>query len=265
MTSELQVKSPQQTAHYLFCSEEEKKNAQTIVELFEDHQILSRAMERDFEGLDLTDPETKIKLKSWDREITLLHADDLKNASCTLLVSGCAVGTYKNYGMLFNAKTSQVFHASAHDILSCVNSEGKKIVPLTKGTFENLTLEELRDYILNTPLNQRSRMNEVNAHFKKRDALGLFINDVSGSSPLFAQFQLEIFYIQQVVKKHFHTHWPVFTYDQDLGKLTFLSFTPDRIVPLLIKVKNFYGKVQANHLALGLGFRITDKGQIQAL
>lgn len=138
---------------------------QTLIQLFRFlHLIgfLARALER--EVISQMRRE-QLCFTSVIEEITCMQSKEtLRNASCTLLVCDQEVATYKPYGFLFDANTSQILHASPQDSNSCTSSDGDLIA-----YGQSMTIEELAAFVRKTPVGERESMNEVNANFTLHD------------------------------------------------------------------------------------------------
>jgi len=223
-----------------------RENADIVRSLFEQNRLLARATENEV----LSDD--KLRFESHDREIEGMRSDRLKNVSCTLLVPQENVTTYKPYGFLFNGKTSEILHAATHDIGSATDNNGSLIAP----TEENMSLEELVDFIKNTPPSDRYTMNEVNANFTEKDLVGLFICSVQSAIP-----QIEILLVQQRIKQKYGLDLPIYAYDQIKGELTPYQ-NKEKINRFLFELKTQRGIAFTQPVARLLGFSMTDKGQL---
>lgn len=183
-----------------------------------------------------------------------------KNVSCTLLVPGAAVTTYKPYGFLFNAKTARILHAATHDIGSATDLDGSLIAPKN----EDMSLDELVHFIQTTP--DRCGMNEVNANFLIRDLMGLFI-----CKSLSASLMVEILVIQKMLKNQYSLELPVFIYDAEQGKLELYKPSGADRLKLLLAIKTSapastgVGVIKAKLVAPYLGYTVSDQGKIQSL
>lgn len=239
------------------------ENPEKTFTLFENNQVLARAMERDLISFSEDSSDYKRYLESWDREVKLMQsACRLQNACCTVLVSGCEVGTYKSYGFLFNAQTADVFHAASHDISSSVGNDGKMIVPLTEGTLENMNLKDLIKFIQNTPICERDSMNEVNAHFKDDDLIGLFINKFPQETSSSSLLKIEILVIQKYLETHHSLKLPLFNYDATKGELSSFDKSSSQIRSLFLSARSIAAIKCLQAYGEALGYKINSAGRM---
>ncbi len=227
--------------------------------LFSRHSVLARAIETTPLGAD-----ERLNLRNWDWECEKLKSHEgRKNACCTLLVSGEPVATHDSFGFLFNSETAQVFHAASHDINSYVGSDGIMSVPQEEGTLENMSIESLKKYILSTPAGLRDEKNEVNAHFKAKDILGLFINEMDAKSTAAALLNLQIIFIQNHLKIKHGLDLPLFIFNTKKGQIRLFNDQYQQIPLLMIRTKRELGFDTLRLVAGPLGYTVDPKGRIE--
>lgn len=189
---------------------------------FENKSLLARAMDTVFvDGFLIADGYRS----SWGQESELLLEEGVSHASCTLLLPGCHVDTYKSYGFLFDGQVAKVEGAYKGDGNTCINEFGEKA---TNSDFESLA--DLAKYV--ETQSDRPKMNEVVATFSHNSLRGLFIRKERNS--LFSYLGvppdqlLNLLYIRKRLSKTLG-ELPIFIYDEVKGNLEALEL--DKISP----------------------------------
>jgi hypothetical protein len=216
----------------LGAGKQESVDPKVALNLFARDEILIRAMEDDL----FTDigERGKIDFRTWDSEVDLLENQGLRNCSCTLLLPGTYVATYKPLGILYSSRTSDVFYAADHDILSNTDSKGMNVSPEA----ENRSLQDIAKIVRSGKA--ASSMNEVRAHFKTRDAVGLVY--CAGKDPGYERVSiLKMLVMQKRIKDKTGTTLPIFKYHAEKGALEVLDPKTYSIRMLLGWVKGIPG------------------------
>ncbi len=230
--------------------------ADPVLALFASDRLLARAMESEVvRQMDLD--RERLCFTSYTEEMSYMQSDEtLRNASCTLLVSGQEVATYKPYGFLFDANTAKILHASPQDTNSCTDRDGSLI---TQG--ESLTIEELAAFVRKTPISDRESMNEVNANFATKDLRGLFV--CRGESNLSL---LETLAVKGMLKDKYKLDLQVYIYNPKTGQLTL--YAPDKevlrreLLKVKVGVSKEVGISRARAFAPYLGLEVDARGRI---
>lgn len=197
-----------------------ERSIEHVNRLFQEDKLLLRAMEDDsFDYIeDLGGP--RILGRSYGNEIDLMKGRGLLNASCTLLVPGRPVATYKPYGILLNGRTAEVLHVAIQDSGSGTDRAGKLVA---QDDYRVESLEALATILKKTDFHDLpSFMNEVNAHFEIGDLEGLVAvtsSDKNGDAML--NFKMRV--LQKLIEKTYGITLPMLKYDWDKGTLTPLS------------------------------------------
>lgn len=226
-----------------------------IQALFASDRLLARAMEREVLS-QMNFDANKLCFDSFINEMTYMQSEEkLRNASCTLLVSGEEVTTYKPYGFLFDAGTSDILHVAIADSYSCTNNDGSLIA---RGA--SITIPELADFVRKTAITERASMNEVNANFAVKDIKGLFVCRAETNESL-----LEILAVKEMLKEKYRLELPLYLYNAKTGQLTLYAPDKGALKTELMKIKNRnqkIGQAQARALAPYLGFKIDERGRL---
>ena len=212
-----------------------------IAELFKKDKLLARAMSpisiaRQEDGSRGHDYQV------WDEEAELMDSSSgLTSTSCTLLVSGEEVPTYKPYGFLMDADKSEIIHIAEMDSGSSGN--------VVDGDFRanSSGIENLDQLATIVRQGKKRRMNEVNANFKKESVKGLFALKAGGPTN-----KMDILLVQ----KHLETkgfNLPMYIYDFEQGTL-------DLWQPTIKEVEEMSDKVKSQNLKLIYGRELRQAG-----
>lgn len=196
---------------------------QDTLEVFQKNRLLARAMSQiSFQRL--KDGSIGLDYRIWDDELDLLQNEGLKFTSCTLLVPGKPVSTYKAYGFLMDADQSEIVHVSPTDSVSGVGSDGFRA-----NTSGLANLDELAEVVKSSDV---PGMNEVNAHFVKKSIKALFVNKAFNPN-----IKMDIMAIQKHLQDK-GVDLPTYVYDVEKGDLELWQPSPEEIAQILETEKN---------------------------
>jgi len=229
-----------------------------VMSIFQEKRLLARALEPDISN-SIDEDRPSLNFRTVNGEMEQMYQGRFNNVSCTLLIPGQKVTTYKPYGFLFNAQTANIIHAASHDIGSYTNDDGSLCAPKEL----NMSLEQLAKFVEETPLSDRFSMNEVNANFRIRDLTGFFVVE-----PVDSCNMLDLIAMQGMFEKFHQIKLPIFLYDQDRGALTLFNHRSDEILRHLVRVNNQpgVGVIRAQLFAPYVGYSVDPlRGKITKL
>ena len=178
---------------------------ENIENLFENNQLLVRAM--DEPSLKKNNNKLNYDFSVWAEERDIAQKDQLKYVSSTLLISGEAIPTYKNFGFLLDSNKADIVHVADSDSGSGVTNQGDFVANETE-------LKSLSDLVEKTKKEKLKDMNEVNINIKDDAIIGLFVNKCPSERPKTLTLLAQEYY-----KLHTGKELPIFIYDTANGKI----------------------------------------------
>ena len=187
-----------------------------VIELYNKKKLIVRAT--DVPERYAIRGKLKYNCSTWANEFAQMMNDDFDSVSCTLLIPGVGVRTYKDVGFLVNSDKAIIEHIASSDSIS----SGR----VKNGTFGAIksdynTIEELANYI------ERSGstiMNEVNLGIPFNAVVGLVFNKCD---KIFKIKKMII--VRECLYRLCDIYYDLYEYDNKVGKIRRFDITDDLI------------------------------------